>query len=71
MFTFPHTVKILGKQVNVYASPRGYVKVGETIIDLTDKEKFTSGLNDDLWNQYMENLFKKAVKKERERMKNG
>jgi len=69
MFTFPKTVKIMQKQVNVYASPRGYVKVGETIIDLTDKEKFTSGLNDDLWNQYMENLFKKAVKKERERMK--
>lgn len=71
MFTFPKEVKILQKKVIVYVSPRGYVKVGETILGLTELQKDTVKYNYEWWNKYMQDLFKNAVKQEKKRLKDG
>jgi hypothetical protein len=67
----PDIVKIQGHMVRIQACPRGYVRIGETLIDMDSdtKQKLTD--NAEEWEKEMFRMYEIALKQERLRVKNG
>ncbi|MFW5794445.1 MAG: hypothetical protein ACOCV1_03070 [Bacillota bacterium] len=57
----PDFVKIKGKRVFVYQSPRGYVEIGESVADIKR--------SNDSWEDKMYGAFLEALRKEKKRLK--
>jgi len=74
MNEIPKSIKIDGKEVIVKASPRGYIMIGETTIEMRPelKEYCNSAEGEEhekRWSTFMYQTFKKAVSCERTRLR--
>ncbi len=67
----PETVKIQGKTIGVTASARGYVKVGETLVEMDFNRKLLlqGAENISAWQAEVQSIFEQALKLERKRIK--